>query len=460
MTKYIGDWLQSLELRLCKAELDESSFVVRKLWHAIRVMLAVIRDILDGQISLHAMSLVYTTLLSIAPFFALSFSVLKGFGVHNQLQPVLEQILIAPLGPDRGPVAVQKILTFVDNIEVGVLGSVGLALLIYTVISLVQKIEYSFNQIWRISQSRSLAQRFSNYLSVIMIGPVLIFAALGVTAALVNSDPVQQITSSVEPLEWLFGAVGTLLPYAMVIGLFTFLYAFIPNTKVKLRHAFAGGAVAGVIWQTAGFAFTIFAADSTSYDAIYSGFAVAIMVLIWLYLAWLILLIGASVSYYARHAQQISRTRFAATSASLDEYAGLAIVYCVAKQFDRNGGGTNLADIESDMTIDAETLQRITWKLIRHNLMAAAGTENEKLIPARSLDRITLKQVLYVVRSPEGALPVVHQSHTAVTNVVSAIDDAVQGALLEKTVSEWVREEHNPVAEAFTTEPSDLSTAR
>ncbi len=432
--------MESLDFWLWQAELDESSPILKKLWHGGRVLFAVIRDILDGQINLHAMSLVYTTLLSIVPFLALSFSVLKGFGVHNQLQPALEQFLVAPLGPEKGHIAVENILNFVDNIEVGVLGSVGLAMLIYTVISLVQKIEHSFNEIWRIGQSRSLAQRFSNYLSVIVIGPVLVFAALGATAALVNSDPVKQLIA-VEPLGWLFALGGRLLPYVMIIGLFTFLYAFIPNTKVRVRHAFAGGAVAGLIWQSAGFAFTIFAAGSTNYDAIYSGFAVGIMVLIWLYLAWLILLIGASVSYYSQHAQQISRLRLATASATLDEYTGLAIAYCVSKRFDRDGGGTNVADMETEMAIDAETLQRIINKLVRHNLMATAGADNEQLIPARSLDRITLKQVLDVVRSPEGAMPLASETHEAVTKVITGIEDAFEKCLQDRTVSEWIREE-------------------
>ena len=433
-----ASWIARGEKWLWQAELTEASPMTRRFWHIGRVAFAVIRDIVDGHITLYAMSLVYTTLLSIVPFLALSFSVLKGFGVHNQLEPVLEPLLIAPLGTEKGTVVVENIIRFVDNIKVGVLGSVGLALLVYTVISLVQKIEFSFNEIWRIGRSRSFAQRFSNYLSVIVIGPLLIFGALGATATIVNTDVVKQITA-VEELAWLFTIVGRLVPYVIIIGLFTFLYVFIPNTKVKLRYAFAGGLVAGVIWQSAGFAFTIFAAGSTDYDAIYSGFAVGIMLLIWLYLAWLILLVGASVSYYAQHAKQISRARVTAPSAALDEYTGLALVYRVARKFDEDGGASSITEIESNLTVGSVTIGRIIQKLIRYNILVLAGSDSDQLLPARSLGKITLEQLLHVIRMPEDPVPGSMVSGP-VLDLASRIDNARCLELKKRTLEDWVRE--------------------
>lgn len=429
----ILDWLW-------QAELTDASPFKRKIWHGGRVAFAVVRDVLEGHITLHAMSLVYTTLLSLVPFLALSFSVLKGFGVHNQLEPLLEQFLITPLGPEKGQIAVQNILAFVDNIKVGVLGSVGLALLVYTVISLVQKIEYSFNEIWRIGHSRPLGQRFSNYLSVILIGPVLVFSALGATTAVVNTDLVRQITT-LHGLEWIFTFVGRILPYLMIIGLFTFLYTFVPNTKVKLKYALIGGVVAGVIWQTTGFAFTIFASSSTRYEAIYSGFAVAIMLLIWLYLAWLILLLGAAVAFYAQHASQITRSRTTSPSAVIDEATGLAIVYQVAKKFDEDGGGSSLAEMESNLSVGPETIRRIVRRLTRHKLIMRAGSNGNLLVPARSLDKMSLKKLIDVLREPETPMPPSLRAYPRVNNVVGTMDRAFAEALGEKTVSEWIREE-------------------
>src|SRR5690554_3525323 len=184
------------------------------------------------------MSLVYTTLLSIVPLLALSFSVLKALGVHQRMEPFLFQFF-QPMGPEGVEMA-ERILGFVDNMKVGVLGSVGLGLLVYTVVSLVQKIERSFNMIWRVPEMRSMAQRFSNYLSVIMVGPLLMVSAIGISATIFSSEMVQQVMA-IEPFGSLIVAVSRFTPFFLVVAAFTFVYIFIPNTRVKFRYAFQIG---------------------------------------------------------------------------------------------------------------------------------------------------------------------------------------------------------------------------
>ncbi|MDO3386926.1 YhjD/YihY/BrkB family envelope integrity protein [Gilvimarinus sp. SDUM040013] len=429
---------KKLDRWLWHVETAHRSVLHQRFWHLSRVLVAVIRDVARGYITLHAMSLVYTTLLSMVPFLALSFSVLKGFGVHNQLEPVLQNVLAAPLG-ERGPMVVENILGFVDNIKVGVLGSVGLGLLIFTVVSLIQKIERSFNEIWRVSESRSLAQRFASYLSVVMIGPVLVFSAMGATAALVNSSAVQQAISFA-PLGVVFGTLSKLMPYLIIIGLFTFLYTFIPNTKVGLRHAFLGGLVAGIIWQTSIFGFTLFVSNSGNYTAIYSGFAVGILLLIWLYLAWLILLIGASVAFYSQHAQQITRSRINPPAARVDEMTGLAIMHAVAQKFDRDGGGVPITDMESKLSVGPEVIQRIISKLLKNNLVTYAGPSANQLVPGRSLDHISLREVLRAVRYQEADLPSSLQKNKAVTELITELEAATASTLNDQSVADWVRQ--------------------
>ena len=152
----------------------------------IRLVLVLLRDVVDGPLTLWTMSLVYTTLLSMVPMLALSVTVLKAFGVHGRVELLL-QTLLAPLGA-QGQEITSRIIGFIQNTNVGVLGSVGLALLIYTVISLMQKIEESFNSIWHVTQSRSLGTRFSRYLSALLVGPLLLFTAFGVTTVALDSQ--------------------------------------------------------------------------------------------------------------------------------------------------------------------------------------------------------------------------------------------------------------------------------
>ena len=231
----------------------------------LRLIYGSVVGLADGRLSLRAMSLVYTTLLSIVPLLALSFSVLKAMGAHNEIEPFLFQFL-APLG-EQGADIGRNIIQFIDNIKVGVLGSLGLGLLIYTVLSLVQKIENAFNMIWQVESSRSLGERFSNYLSVILIGPVIMVSAVGVSATVLNSSVISYFMM-IEPFGSLIVFATKLLPYLMVIGVFTFIYVFVPNTRVNLKAALVGAAVSGILWQKSGILFATFVVNSSKYTAI------------------------------------------------------------------------------------------------------------------------------------------------------------------------------------------------
>lgn len=150
-------------------EFPEDLNPIKRVWlNLLRVVYVMIREFAAGQLSLRAMSLVFTTLLSLVPLIAVAFSVLKAFGVHNQMEPVLLSML-EPLGA-RGPEITSNIIGFVQNVKVGVLGSVGLAMLFYTIIALVQKVESAFNFVWRVKRARSMMRRFTDYLSVVIIG--------------------------------------------------------------------------------------------------------------------------------------------------------------------------------------------------------------------------------------------------------------------------------------------------
>ncbi|MBT7663327.1 MAG: YihY/virulence factor BrkB family protein, partial [Rhodospirillaceae bacterium] len=265
---------------------------------AMRMAAAIARDLAKGQLTLWAMSLVYTTLLSLVPLLAISFSILKGFGVHNQIEPMLLGLL-EPLGP-QGVEITERIIEFVDNVKVGVLGSLGFAMLFYTVVSLMTKIERAFNTVWHIEQERSLGQRFRDYLSVLVIGPALIFAAVGIGASIASHAMVGTL-AAIEPLGTVIRLAGKLIPFLMIAGAFSFMYAFIPNTKVQVRAALCGGMVASLMWNLLGWIFASFVVGSVKYPAIFSTFATLIFFMIWLYVGWLILLVGANIGFYVQH---------------------------------------------------------------------------------------------------------------------------------------------------------------
>lgn len=367
----------------------------------LRIMYAVLRDVLNGQISLHAMSLVYTTILSIVPLLALGFSVLKAFNVHDKFTPMLYSFL-EPMG-EKGVEIHQNIMGFVDNIKVGVLGIVGFVLLFYTAVSLVQKIERAFNAIWLAPQLRSIGERFSQYLSVILVGPVLVVAAMSVTASTMSSSFVQTL-AAIEPFGSLIIVLTKLMPFIMIILAFTFFYAMMPNTKVKLSSALWGGVVGGSAWQASSLIFTAFVVNSAKYDAIYSGFAVGILLLIWLYMNWLILLLGSSIAFYHQNGNTITRHSELELSPVLLEKVGIEVMIEIGACFEKGTDPLLRADLEQQKFIPPVVTRQIITKLQKDGLIVSAGDEGECLVPGRSTDQISVADILNALRKDHSLL--------------------------------------------------------
>ncbi len=400
--------------------------VMKWIHRVARIIYAVVRDLLNGNLTLHAMGLVYTSLLSVVPLLALSFSVLKSMGVHNRLTPFLYNFF-EPMGPQGVEIA-DNVLGFVDNIKVGVLGSVGLALLIYTVISLVQKIERAFNYIWAVPQLRSISDRFSNYLSVIMVGPLLVASAIGTTAAVMESSVIQG-AMMIEPLGVVVSNVTRLMPFLFIIAAFTFIYMFMPNTPVRFRSALLGGAVSGSIWQMTGVLFASFVVGSVKYEAIYSGFAVGILLLIWIYTCWIILLLGSSIAYYDQNFSQITREYKVKDSAEISEKLALEIMVEVADRYDRGEPAIEQLQLEAKLKVPATLTRDVTDKLLRQSLLGIAGKKGGALVPARSIDRISVYDVYKAVRIDEDDLSQRFVLDEKMTTIYESIDKALESEL-------------------------------
>lgn len=402
-----------------------------------RVVYAVIRDLVEGQLSLRAMSLVYTTLLSLVPLLAISFSVLKGFGVHNQFEPLLLNFL-APMG-EKGVEITERIIGFVENVKGGILGFVGLGLLVYTVVALLQKVERAFNAIWHVGHERRLAQRFSEYLSVIIVGPVLVFSALGITASVTSTAVVQEI-AAIQPLGALLEIVARLVPYVLVIAAFTFIYVFMPNTKVQLRAALVGALVAGILWETTGWVFAAFVVTSTKYTAIYAAFATLIMFMIWLYLTWLILLVGASIAFYYQHPEYLSAHRKTLLlSNRMKEKMSLLTMFLVGESYYHGRPGWTGDRLAQRLRVPIEAAQAVLRALVEKGLLKATSDDPPAYLPARPLDATAVKDVLDAVREAG------EQDHltltrlpreAAVDRMVGRLDQALAEALQGQTLKD------------------------
>ncbi len=415
--------------------------------HYLQIMVMVGRDIMGGMLTLRSMSLVYTTLLSIVPLLAVGISVLKGFGVHDQLEPALARLL-APLG-ERSIEITSRIVEFVDNMKIGVLGALGLGLLIFTVVSLIQKIESAFNYTWRLQSNRNLMQRFSNYLSVILVGPVLMFSAVGITASL-SSNTVIAVINDLPYMSDLIRVGGKLLPYFLIIGAFTFIYLLVPNTRVRPRSAFFGAVIAGFLWESSGLLFTSFIGGSTSYTAIYSGFAILLMLMIWLYLSWMILLIGSSIAYYHQYPERLKCGKGGFhLSARLREQMVIQLMVNIARHHDQQSTvPTDIDSLAAFQQLPVEVVGRMVQALEHDKLIQQSNEEPPSYLPARSLKRIRLMDILRSSREAEEDMPAANfNCEPAVASLMRDIEQQIENQLGEQTLADFINdssEQHIP----------------
>ncbi|MDP9090526.1 MAG: YihY/virulence factor BrkB family protein [Pseudomonadota bacterium] len=361
----------------------------------IRYPAALLRDWLQGEISVRAMSLAYTTLLSIVPLMVFSFSILKGLGARGDLRFILDHFF-QPLGAASEQLT-ESVLQFVGNMSGVLLGSLGLAFLVYTVIATIEKVEKSFNFLWRVDQPRSFARRFTEYLSVMILGPILLAVVLGLLAS-AESSPFALWLDAIKPLAWLLGSTGKLLPYLIVTVIFTFMYAFIPNTNVQLRAALIGGITAGVIWALVGKAFAAFIVYSATLVAVYTGFAIVLTTLIWVYLCWLILLIGAQLAFYVQFPQYLRHGQADVELTGRDrEQAALSVMYLIGRDYAAGKIHWTPNALASELDIPSILMAPILNCLEKAGLLVM--TEEEQFVPGRDIAAIQIAEVLDTVRA-------------------------------------------------------------
>lgn len=366
-------------------------YPVRFIIGLARYVFALVRDISHSQITLHAVSLVYTILLSVVPVLALCFSILKGLGVHKNQEVIglLNQFL-QPLGPKATEIT-DNLLGFVENLRGDLLGFFGVLFLFFIALSLIRKVENSFNSIWEIEGHTNFAKRLTEYVGALVIAPVLMLSALALGTT-ISSHHLTQQASQIAPIGYLVENFGKIVPTLLVIGTFTFLYQFIPNTKVKFKHALLGGAIAGCNWSFIGFLFANFVANSTRYTAIYSSFAILVMFMIWLYISCIILLIGARLVFYLSHSQHLKHGGVQISLTPLQE-VGFAseIMLQVSKDFETGAQSWDVDSLSRYYQLPAKNISQLLKRL--QNAELIRQDENSSLFPGRQPSKISLSDI-------------------------------------------------------------------
>jgi len=398
----------------------------RRLVLFLRGFQVLLADLVAGNHKLYAMGLVYMTILSLVPLLAVMFSVLKGFGVHNQLEPLLLNAL-EPLG-EKGIEITTSILSFVDNIKVGVLGAVGLGILLFTVVSLLQQIEEAFNSTWRVKQTRSLFERFSHYISVLLVGPVLIFSAVGLSQSVQHMSAFQQILET-DTGAFLYNTLSIYLPFFMLVVAITFIYMFVPNTRVKPMAALFGAVITTLLFKGATHIFTLFIVGSTKYTAIYSAFASIIIFFIWLYMIWLILLLGSSIAYNYQHAHKLL---FLYRDRELSPYENqalaLQLMVLVTRNYYDESPPLTIEKIADMLQLPDDLVDKMVNRLEKGGFLTMVDQDEPAVVPARPPEQTTSDELLSFIND-KGKSPSLRAQMVADKNVVRVLEKAENRAL-------------------------------
>ncbi len=261
----------------------------------LKVLIIAITNYGKDKTPIHASALTYFSLLSVVPVIAVAFAISKGFGLESMLEEEIAKNLAGQ--KEVAAYLLNFAKSMLSTTKDGLLALVSVSVLLYTVLKLLHQIENTFNIIWEVEKSRSFIRKFTEYLSIILIAPILII--LSGTVNVYITTILRAFTQNADYLDFISPVIFVsikIIPYVLVWLLFTLIYLIIPNKAVKFSYAFIAGLIAGTVYQLLQLYYIDFQISFSRYNAIYGSFAALPLFLIWLQLSWIIVLFGAHIA--------------------------------------------------------------------------------------------------------------------------------------------------------------------
>jgi membrane protein len=344
--------------------------------------------------------LTYYSLLNVVPVVAVAFSMAKGFGLEKLIE---KQILQMADKANWQPGIANQIMTFshklLEQAKGGLIAGIGVILLFWTVISILGKIEESLNEIWEVKKSRTIVRKFTDYITMMVLAPVLFI--ISSSATVLVASQVKVIVSKLAVLgifSKLIFLLLNLLPYVSIWVLLTALYLIMPNTKIPIRSAILGGVAAGTIAQIVQWIYIKFQIGVASYGAIYGSFAALPLLLGMLQTSWMIVLFGAEIAYAYEHCETFGfHPDYSRISVSSKKLLVLQIFHLLTKKFSLGEKPLSAKQIASALEIPVRLVRQLLQELSEVGLVVdiAKGIKGEIAFqPGRTIENITVKSVL------------------------------------------------------------------
>ena len=384
MKKRITDIWKFVTYDIWRITEDEVTKTKFSTYNIIKTLYLCVNRFTRDRLVNKASALTYSTLLAIVPILAILFAIARGFGFSNLMETQFRS------GFGGNIETTETILSFVDSYlsqtKGGVFIGIGLVMLLWTVINLVSNIEITFNRIWEVKKARSMYRKITDYFSMFLLMPILIVVSGGLSIFM--STMLKQMTD--------FDILGPvlkffirLIPFVLTWFMFTGLYIFMPNTKVKFKHAFISGVLAGTAYQAFQFLYISSQLWVSRYNAIYGSFAALPMFLLWLQISWTICLFGAQLTYAGQNIRNFSFDKDTQNiSRRYRDFISILIMSLIAKRFANNEVPYTASEISEENQIPIRLTKQILYQLLEINLIheVVSDQKSEEIAYQPSMD--------------------------------------------------------------------------
>ena len=404
------------------------SFLIKQL----RIIILAIRGYAEDKCKFRASALTFFSILSIVPVVAMFFGIAKGFGMQEKVQA---QIMERFAGQeDVAKYIVKFANSLLESTQGGIVAGIGIAFLFWTIIKVLSNIENSFNDIWGVKKSRHFGRKFSDYLSMMLVCPVMLVISSSLTIAISS-----QVKQTLETYTF-FQAIGPvvavflwILPYCTLWIVFSFVFIFMPNTKVRFSSGVLAGIVAGTTLQLAQWAFFSVIIGLTKYNAVYGSFAALPMFFIWFQMSWLIVLFGAELAFAHQNVDTYEFEQDClSVSYSYKKLLTLLITQQIVKNFCQAKESLNSSDISHTLEIPIRLVRQILFELVEASVLSEVKTQEKGDVlyyhPARDVDSLSVKYVIDALEQKGNTvIPVIKSPELEkLSDCVAKIDESIQ----------------------------------
>lgn len=399
----------------------------------LRILLLAFRGYDEDKVSLRSSALTFYSMLSVVPVAAMAFGISKMVGIDKHLTRYLNEQFVGQ----------QEVLEyiisfankFLENTKGGLIAGIGAIILIWSVMKVFSNIESSFNAIWQVRTGRNWFRKFSDYISMLIIAPILLVASSSATVFI--STMLKQLASEVTIIGMISPVIFffiKLIPYVLIWLLLTMVFMVMPNTKVNFKSAFIAGIISGTAFVFVQWIYIHFQVGVSKYNAIYGSFAALPLFLIWLQMSWLIVLFGAEISFAV---QNVEKYEFEPDTQNISVFSwrvlSLMVTHLIIKNFEKGEKAFTASQISKQLEIPIRLVRDIIYKLVDCNIVSEVNTMHEKekaYQPALDINIISISYVLNALDhlGTDKILAIASTEKDQIKKILNDFDIAVQNA--------------------------------